>query len=108
MRAAGAALGSGGAACGTSVCSVRKRGQGAQNRRTWSAGWRARRSQGAPPPEGGKLTVRHSALHPLIVFREGKRDDGEPGAANNTGDGARLFFIPVRSRESGDPVVSQR
>src|SRR3569833_3134445 len=35
--------------------SARKRGQGRQNRRTWSAGGRSRRSQGARRQSGGRL-----------------------------------------------------
>ena len=80
--------------------------EGAQNRRTWSAGWRARRSQGALPPIRRQTSVAHPALHPLALFcggdsprppvERGNRDDGVPGAAKNTGDAARL----PRSRSS--------
>jgi hypothetical protein len=35
--------------------------------------------------------LRRSALHPLGVVR-GEREDGLPGAAKNTGDGARPLF----------------
>ena len=35
-----------------------------------------------------KDPVRHSVLRPLDLFEGEKRDDGVPGAAKNTGDGA--------------------
>ncbi len=55
----------------------------------WSAERRPRSREGTR--QNGRL-VRHSVLHPLGIVPGEKRDDGVPGAAKNTGDGARLLF----------------
>ena len=59
--------------------------------RQWSAEWRARRSQDARPPQGGRLMVAPpGAPFPSLFARDG-REDGVPGAAKNTGDDSCLI-----------------
>jgi len=50
----------------------------------------------------GRL-VRRPALHPLGICRAGKLEDGLPGAAKNTGDGACLSARPKQARPARCP-----
>ena len=78
--------------------------KGDRNRRTWSAGWRARRSQGAPPPMR-RLQLRCATRRSIpSFFRRGKLHDGVPGAAKNTGGGALAFcYSSPRSFRDREP-----
>ena len=59
--------------------------------RQWSAEWRARRSQDARPPQGGRLMVAPPGAPFPSHFEGPERDYGLPGAAKNTGDDACLI-----------------